>query len=181
MIPIMFGGDDDPVQMRQQAPEQQSIDVNDLVNRSLQILGKELADSSIAVDTQLTSELPPIMGQKGQLQEVVLNLVQNSIDAMRTLTAKPRTLRVKTEPHGLDAIAIYIEDTGPGIEEKTLTSIFDAFVTTKTKGMGLGLAISQTIVERHSGQITAMSGVNGGAKFKITLPIKTDRQAMRAS
>ena len=162
-------------------PERQSIDVNDLVIETLQLLGKELADSSITVDTQLTSELPPIMGHKGQLQEVILNLVQNSIDAMRTVTAKPRTLHIRTEPHGRDAIAISVEDTGPGIEEKTLSSVFDAFVTTKTKGMGLGLAISQRIVERHDGKITAMSGVNGGARFEITLPIKADPQAILAS
>jgi signal transduction histidine kinase len=162
-------------------PERQSIDVNDLVIESLQVLGKELADCSITVDTQLTSELPPIMGHKGQLQELILNLVQNSIDAMRAMTAKPRMLHVRTEPHGRDAIAIYIEDTGPGIEEKTLSSVFDAFVTTKTKGMGLGLAISQRIVERHNGKITAMSGVNGGARFEITLPINADPQAILAS
>jgi signal transduction histidine kinase len=159
---------------RRATPEQQSIDINALIIGSLQVIAKELADGSITVDTQLTSELPPIMGHEGQLQEVILNMVQNSIDAMRTLTAKPRMLLVRTEPHGLDGIAIYIEDTGPGIEEKTLSSIFDAFVTTKTKGMGLGLAISHTIVERHNGKITATSGGNGGAMFKITLPIKAD-------
>ena len=166
---------------RRASPEQQSIDVNDLVIGGLQLLGKELADCSITVDTQLTSELPPIMGHKGQLQEVILNLVQNSIDAMRTMTAKPRMLHVRTAPHGRDAIAISVEDTGPGIEEKTLSSVFDAFVTTKTKGMGLGLAISQAIVERHDGKITAMSGVNGGARFEIILPIKADPQAILAS
>ncbi len=161
---------------RKANPERQTIDVNDLVIESLEVLGKELADCSITVDTQLTSELPPIMGHKGQLQEVVLNLVQNSIDAIRTATAKPRMLHVRTEPHGRDAIAISVEDTGPGIEEKTLSSIFDAFVTTKTKGVGLGLAISQRIVERHDGKITAMSGVNGGARFQITLPINAGSQ-----
>ena len=157
---------------RRANPERQSIDVNDLVIEALQVIAKELADCSITVDTQLTSELPRIMGHKGQLQEVILNLVQNSIDAMRTVTAKPRMLHVRTEPHGRDAIAISVEDTGPGIEEKTLSSVFDAFVTTKTKGMGLGLAISQWIVERHDGRITAMSGVKGGARFEIILPIK---------
>src|SRR4029077_17554308 len=166
---------------RRSNPEQQSIDVNDLAIGALQILGKELADYSITIDTQLTSELPPIMGHKGQLQEVILNLIQNSIDAMRPMTAKPRILHVRTELHGLDAIVISIEDTGPGIEEKALNSVFDAFVTTKTKGMGLGLAISQTIVERHDGQITAMSGVNGGARFDITLPVRADPQAILAS
>ena len=157
---------------RRANPERQSIDVNDLVIEALQVIAKELADCSITVDTQLTSELPRIMGHKGQLQEVILNLVQNSIDAMRTVTAKPRMLHVRTEPHGRDAIAISVEDTGPGIEEKTLSSVFDAFVTTKTKGMGLGLAISQAIVERHNARITAMSGVKGGARFEIILPIK---------
>ncbi|MGB8534108.1 MAG: ATP-binding protein [Pseudolabrys sp.] len=152
--------------------ERQSIDVNDLVIEALQVIAKELADCSITVDTQLTSELPRIMGDKGQLQEVIVNLVQNSIDAMRTVSAKLRMLHVRTEPHGRDAIAISVEDTGPGIEQKTLSSVFDAFVTTKTKGMGLGLAISQAIVERHDGRITAMSGVKGGARFEIILPIK---------
>ena len=166
---------------RRANPERQSTDVNDLVIESLQILGKELADCSITVDTQLTSELPSIMGHKGQLQEVILNLVQNSIDAMRSMTAKPRMLHIRTEPHGRDAIAISVEDTGTGIEEKTLSGVFDAFVTTKTKGMGLGLAISQRIVERHNGQITAMSGVSGGARFEITLPINADPQAILAS
>jgi signal transduction histidine kinase len=157
---------------RRANPERQSIDVNDLVIEALQVIAKELADCSITVDTQLTSELPRIMGDKGQLQEVIVNLVQNSIDAMRTVSAKPRMLHVRTEPHGRDAIAISVEDTGPGIEQKTLSSVFDAFVTTKTKGMGLGLAISQAIVERHDGRITAMSGVKGGARFEIILPIK---------
>ena len=166
---------------RRANPEQQSINVNDLVIEAMQVMAKELADCSITVDTRLTSELPPIMGHKGQLQEVILNLVQNSIDAMRTMTAKPRMLHVRTAPHGRDAIAISVEDTGPGIEEKTLSSVFDAFVTTKTKGMGLGLAISQAIVERHNGKITAISGINGGARFEIILPIKADPQAILAS
>jgi len=94
------------------------------------------------------------------------------------MTAKPRMLRIRTQPHGLDAIAIYVEDTGPGIEQKTLNSIFDPFVTTKTKGMGFGLAISQMIVERHNGKITAMSDANGGAKFEITLPADADPQVI---
>ncbi|MGB6285404.1 MAG: MASE4 domain-containing protein [Xanthobacteraceae bacterium] len=166
---------------RRASPDRQSTDVNDLVIESLQVLENELADCSITVDTQLTSKLPPIMGHKGQLQEVILNLVQNSIDAMRTVTAKPRMLHVRTEPHGRDAIAISVEDTGPGIEEKRLSSVFDAFVTTKTKRVGLGLAISQKIVERHNGQITAISGVEGGARFEIMLPIKADPQAILAS
>jgi signal transduction histidine kinase len=162
--------------------ERQSIDVNDLVIEALQVIAKELADCSITVDTQLTSELPRIMGDKGQLQEVIVNLVQNSIDAMRTVSAKPRMLHVRTEPHGRDAIAISVEDTGPGNEEKRLSSVFDAFVTTKTKGgVGLGLAISQRIVERHNGQITAISGGKGGARFEIILPIKADPQAILAS
>jgi C4-dicarboxylate-specific signal transduction histidine kinase len=103
---------------RKADPIKQSIDVNDLVLGALQILGKELADYRITTDMELTPKLPAVMGHKGQLQEVILNLVQNSIDAMGTMTAKPRMLRIRTQPHGLDAIAIYVEDTGPGIEQK---------------------------------------------------------------
>jgi len=129
----------------------------------------DLTQNGIIVNTQLTDELPLIMGHRGQLQQVLLNLVQNAIDAMRAIPA--RTLRVATELSGVEAVVISVEDSGPGIEPKRATSIFDAFVTTKAKGMGLGLALSQMIIERHGGQISVRPGANSGAHFRITIPI----------
>jgi len=112
------------------------------------------------------------MGHRGQLQEVLLNLIQNAIDAMRSITDRSRVIRVGTEHQDGKAVTISVEDSGPGIEPKKMTSVFDAFVTTKATGMGLGFALSQMIIERHGGQIVVVPSANHGAHFRITLPIK---------
>jgi signal transduction histidine kinase len=112
------------------------------------------------------------MGHRGQLQQVLLNLIENSIDAMKNITDGSRVIRVGTKLKSTEAVAISVEDSGPGIESKEMTSVFDAFVTTKATGMGLGLAISKTIIERHGGQIVVVPSADNGAHFRITLPIK---------
>jgi signal transduction histidine kinase len=150
--------------------EQEQIDANELALEAIQIVGGDLPKNRIVVNMQLTDALPFIIGHRGQLLEVLLNLIQNSIDAMRTITDGSRTLRVATALYGVEAVVISVEDSGPGIEPSKAPSIFDAFVTTKANGMGLGLAISQTIIERHNGQITVAASVSGGAHFQVTLP-----------
>ena len=129
--------------------EHQSVHVNALVLESVQLLRKELDDHNIAIRTKLASELPIILGNTAQLREVVLNLVQNSIDAMAT-TTRPRVISVATALRGSDSIAISLEDAGPGIAPEQLASIFEPFVTTKAGGTGLGLAICKMIVEQHA-------------------------------
>jgi signal transduction histidine kinase len=153
--------------------EQQPIDVNELTLEAIQIMRDELTRYDIIVNTQLTDELPPIVGHRGQLQEVLLNLIQNAIDAMRTIADRSRVLRVGTELQGAKAVVISVEDSGPGIEPKKMSSVFDPFVTTKATGMGLGLTLSQMIIERHDGQIIVVPSANDGAHFRITLPVKT--------
>jgi signal transduction histidine kinase len=101
--------------------------------------------------------LPLVQGHKSQLQQVIVNLIHNSIEAMATLAGRNRLLRVKTDRHGSDAVIIVVEDSGPGIEPTRLHGIFEAFVTTKKKGMGLGLAICRQIIENHGGKLTAFS------------------------
>ena len=152
--------------------EQQPIDVNELTLETIQIISEELTRHDVTVNTQLAYELPSIMGHRGQLQEVLLNLSQNAIDAMRSITDRSRVIRVGTDHQDGKTVAISVEDSGPGIEPKKMTSVFDAFVTTKATGMGLGLALSQMIIERHGGQIVLVPSTNHGAHFRITLPIK---------
>jgi signal transduction histidine kinase len=147
------------------------IDVNTLALGALQILDKDLSDHRIRVDTELGTELPPVMGHRGQLQEVILNLVHNAIDAMASVEAWRRALRLRTRPDGGKAIVIEVEDSGQGIEPKRLGSIFEAFVTTKPDGTGLGLAICSRIIERHDGQLTSSSDGKSGALFQIILPV----------
>ena len=150
--------------------EQRPADVNELVRGALQVAHGELEQNGVVTDMQLTAALPRITGNRGQLQEVILNLVQNAIEAMGAVTDKARLLGIRTERLGPQEIAITVEDSGPGIDPDKIDAIFEPFVTTKTKGVGLGLAICRMIVERHGGQLSASSEHNSGAQFRIVLP-----------
>jgi signal transduction histidine kinase len=152
--------------------EQQPIDVNNLALETLKILRGELHNHAVKTHTELASELPLVMGRRVQLQEVILNLVQNAIDAMDSNNVDRRTLKVRTKPDGAKAIIMEVEDSGPGIEAERLGGIFEAFVTTKPHGTGLGLAICSRIIERHGGRLTASSDGRNGALFQIVLPVE---------
>jgi signal transduction histidine kinase len=112
------------------------------------------------------------MGHKGQLQEVILNLVHNAIDAMAPVEVGRRTLKLRTKTDGAKVIIIEVQDSGEGIKPDRLHSIFDAFVTTKSSGTGLGLAICTRIIEQHGGRLTAESDGKNGATFQIILPVE---------
>jgi signal transduction histidine kinase len=147
----------------------QRIDVNEIIVEVLQSLREELKDNGVETRSELT-ELPRIDGNRGQLREVIFNLANNALEAMDMTTDRSRLLRVTTELRGRDAIAIAVEDSGPGIAPQKLDSIFSAFLTTKSQGMGLGLAICRMIVEQHGGQLTASSDGKNGALFQVVLP-----------
>jgi signal transduction histidine kinase len=124
----------------------------------------------VATSVDLAPELPPIMANKAQLQEVIINLVHNAIEAMDLVADDHRMLKFGTQLSADDTITITVEDTGPGFDAEKSDALFDAFVTTKPQGMGLGLAICQMIVEHHGGQLSASSASPRGAIFRITLP-----------
>ena len=155
---------------RREDQERQAIDVNEITLEVLQSSRGELAEHRVTTRTELASELPLISGHKRQLQQVISNLVQNAIEAMDNTTDRDRVLRVRTGLHNRDAIIVAVEDSGPGVDPKQVGSIFDAFFTTKSHGIGLGLAICRMIVERHGGQLTAASDGNNGALFQFVLP-----------
>jgi signal transduction histidine kinase len=148
------------------------IEVNDIIRAAVRIVRAELTENEVSLYTDLASDLPKITGHKGQLQEVVLNLVHNAIDALSGSDDRPRNLRLATAVHDRSHISILIEDSGPGIGLDRIESIFDAFVTSKANGMGLGLAICRMIVERHGGRIWASITAQKGARFTIILPPK---------
>jgi signal transduction histidine kinase len=150
--------------------ERASIDTNELVHTSLEVLRAELQQHEILVSTELAPDVPPIAGHRGQLREVVVNLVQNAMEAMNVITGRARTLCVRTERRDAKRVSISIEDTGCGIEPQRIAKLFDAFVTTKPQGTGLGLAICRMIVERHDGQLAVLSEVGKGTRFEVTLP-----------
>jgi signal transduction histidine kinase len=153
--------------------EQHAVDVNETVLAALRILRAELEEHGITTRTELASGLPLITGHSGQMQEVILNLVHNAIEAMDTISDNRRLLQLRTEHHGGGAIAVTIRDSGPGIDPEKLAGIFDPFVTTKPKGMGLGLAICRMTIERHGGQLSASPGQGNGALFQFILPARS--------
>jgi signal transduction histidine kinase len=156
--------------------QRQPVDVNQLAAEALDLLREELNAYGIETSLQLTQRLPSIMAHKGQLREVILNLIQNAIDAMKVISDRRRILRIRTGHHDDEAIVISVEDTGPGIEPEKIETIFNPFFSTKAKGMGLGLAICKSIVERHHGELSASPAIDGGARFQLILPVRPRAQ-----
>jgi signal transduction histidine kinase len=151
--------------------ERRPVDVNAIIRGVLQSLGGEVRDRGVVVRTDLMAGLPTVSAHAGQLQEVVFNLTHNAIEAMAATTSRSRLLQVRSALRGADTIMVEVEDTGPGIDAKQLEGIFGAFVTTKSHGMGLGLAICRMIVEQHGGQLSASSDGANGSLFQFILPI----------
>ena len=158
----------------------QQIDVNEIIREVAASLQGELKDRGVEYRAEL-ADLPFIDGHPGQLREVVLNLVQNAIEAMDATKDRSRILRVRTEQPGREAIAVTVEDSGTGVDPKHLDDIFGAFMTTKPHGMGLGLAICRMIVEHHGGTLTASSDGKSGASFRFVLPVEPIDATARAA
>jgi len=145
-----------------------ALDVNDLIRETIALLRGDLEAASVSVELELAPEVPLISGHRGQLQQVILNLVANAADAMRTVTG--RALRVASKPFNANGLEVTVEDSGTGIKQKDIGRIFDAFFTTKANGMGMGLAICRLVVEAHGGTLSVSPVVPHGAAFRITLP-----------
>jgi signal transduction histidine kinase len=149
--------------------KRQSVDINELILDVLKLSRTELNDQGVLARTKLTSELPAIHGDRNQLHQLIYNLFHNAIDAMSETESSDKMLEVRTNIWDRNAIVVEVLDNGPGIDPERLADVFEAFVTTKPHGMGLGLAICRKIVERHDGQIWASPVAPHGARFRIVL------------
>ena len=149
---------------------QERIDVNETALAGLWTLRGAFNEHGVLVRSELNPDVPHVVGHRGQLQEVIINLLQNAVEAMDAIKDDRRVLTVRTTRDGDKAIRMEVEDTGPGIEAKNLDKVFDAFVTTKPGGMGLGLAICRMIIDRHGGQLSASPAHPRGAVFRMVLP-----------
>jgi PAS domain S-box-containing protein len=149
-------------------PQRELVNVNGIVQEMLTLLKGEANRYSVAMHTELASELPKIMVDRVQLQQVFMNLMLNAIEAM---TDSGGELMVKSEPQD-GQLQFSVSDTGVGLPMEKMDQIFSAFFTTKTEGSGMGLAISRSIVESHGGQLWASANSGGGATFRFTLPIQ---------
>ena len=148
--------------------EKTLVDINKLVLSVLALARIDLQKHEIDLQTQLDDRIPEVLGNQVQLQQVVLNLVMNAIEAMSSL--KTRVLRIKTELSQSNKVHVSIEDTGTGIKPSDVARVFKPMFTTKARGMGMGLSICQSIIENHDGRIWVSPGANGGSIFQFELP-----------
>ncbi|MFB6346093.1 MAG: ATP-binding protein [bacterium] len=162
--------------IRSGSPDSENIDVNQLIENSIKLTRRELDIHSIQITKDLDPELPQIMANRTQIEEVIINILTNAKDELKNIDSDNRMIRVKTKPKGDRAIEIEIDDNGPGIPEEKRNSIFEPFYTTKTtdSGTGLGLSIAQGIIDELGGQIQIADSELGGASFRISLPISDD-------
>lgn len=144
-------------------------DLNDAVRELLLLLSGELQRAGVTVRTELGDELPCVMGDRTQLQQVLLNLVMNAVDAMRAVDDRPRQLTIRSARSG-DGVQVSVEDNGTGVDPAHLHRLFDPFYTTKPDGMGIGLSVSRSIVESHRGTLWVSLNSGDGATFAFSLP-----------
>ena len=150
--------------------ENVALDLNDVIGEVLHLLQGETAKRRIIVETDLGADLAPVTGDRVQLQQLILNLLINGIEAMDTVVDRPRTLFIRSARETENAVLVEIRDSGVGLKDPD--SVFEAFFTTKQNGMGMGLAICRSIVEAHNGRLWAASGAGTGATFCFTLPMR---------
>jgi len=155
--------------LRKTGTEKELLDMNQAVREVVALAEDEVRRNGVALRTELTGDLPPILGDRVELEQVVLNLIMNAIEAMSAIGDRPRELVVRTQSGEVDQVCVTVQDSGIGLDPQSMGRIFDAFYTTKSQGMGMGLAISRSIVENHGGQLWAVPNEGPGATFQFTL------------
>lgn len=153
------------------AVEQTRLSMNDVVREALQFLSHEVQSRSVDISHRLDPAAPQVLGDRTQLQQVIVNLAVNSMQAMAQAQSAQRTITIRTVAPDPAVLCCIVEDSGPGIAPEHFGRLFESFFSTKTGGMGMGLPICRSIIEAHGGSITADNGgADGGARFSFTLP-----------
>ena len=151
-------------------PQFTPLDLNSAIQEVLALTRSNLHRHGVALHMELYAPLPQVLGDRVQLQQVLLNLITNAVDAMSEITDRPKTLTITAHPAQPDGVLIGVEDTGTGFDPATADQIFAPFYTTKSSGMGMGLSICKTIIEAHGGQLRAKPNLPQGAIFQFRLP-----------
>jgi signal transduction histidine kinase len=146
------------------------IDITKVVRDMLELMHAELRANRVALQAELDDNLPNVSGNRIQLQQVILNLIRNAVDAMKSAPNRARVLRIRSAIAEPDGVLVSVEDTGSGIDPKDVDRIFDSFFTTKPQGTGMGLSICRSIIEGHQGRLWASSRVDHGAVLNVHLP-----------
>jgi C4-dicarboxylate-specific signal transduction histidine kinase len=155
-------------------PERTKVQVNELIREVSMLIEGAALRNQVTLQTDLGADLPPTMGDRVQLQQVIVNLILNGIEAMRDVASRPRRLLIRSQMQNSDEVLVAVQDSGIGIAPKDERRIFDAFFTTKAQGMGMGLSISHSIIEAHGGRLWATSNSDHGATLQFTLPAERE-------
>ncbi|MFM0149468.1 GAF domain-containing sensor histidine kinase, partial [Paraburkholderia sp. RL18-085-BIA-A] len=152
------------------APQKTQLELNDVVNEVVLLVQREVLNHRISLRLKLASDLPPLLGDRVQLQQVLINLVINGIQAMADICDDSRELLIESRRDNNGHVVVAVQDSGPGIDPANANRLFDAFFTTKSNGMGMGLSICRSIIEAHGGQLWVASNAGHGATFQFSLP-----------
>ena len=152
----------------------QSLDLNEAISEVIALSLSELQKNRIVLRPELATGLPLVNGDRVQIQQVILNLLRNASDAMSTIDDRPRDLLIRTEPEGDDRVCLSVGDVGIGFEPQAADKLFEAFYTTKSDGMGIGLSVSRSIIERHQGRLWATPNSGPGVTFSFSIPCKLE-------
>jgi signal transduction histidine kinase len=152
-------------------PHKVPLDLNDVIHEVVRLVHREVLGHRVALRTALAAALPPVLGDRVQLQQVLINLVINGIEAMASVTDRPRHLVIRSHQPDADQVCVAVQDSGIGIDPASMDRLFHAFFTTKPGGMGMGLSISRSIIEAHGGRLWASHHVGPGATVQFTLPL----------
>ena len=163
--------------LKKSAPQKDLLHLNDTISEIMSLVGPELQAHEVAIHTHLSPDVPAVLGDRIQVQQVLLNLMMNAIEAMIITKEGPRELWVGAEKHDAQYVVVRVQDSGPGIAPPQQDRLFEAFYSTKPGGLGMGLAICRSIVEAHGGRLWATANEDRGAAFHFTLPIKEERSA----
>jgi signal transduction histidine kinase len=155
-------------------PTQKSaLDINEIVQETITLVQSEVQKNQIRLQTNFSVALPKVMGDKIQIQQVLLNLLVNGVEAIKAATDGTAQISVETGEYEENYILVAVKDSGVGLEPGSLDRIFEAFYTTKEEGMGMGLSISRSIIEAHGGRLWAIPNNGNGMTFQFTLPVST--------
>ena len=152
------------------APERQRLDVNEVIRETTDLLGHEGMRNGVSIETELAADLPPVMADRVQLEQVLLNLLMNGLDAIKATSDRTGELHIRSRRENSKEVLIMVEDSGVGLDAELVEKVFSPFFTTKSHGLGMGLTISRSIVESHGGRLWAVPSPSRGATFQFTLP-----------
>ena len=156
--------------LKHRNPEYVAFDINEAIREVLVLTETALRTRAVAVHTMLPAEPALALGDRVQLQQVIINLIMNGADAMSAVTDRPRILGIESKAGNAGGIQVTISDSGTGIDEAIRSRIFDPLFTTKPTGMGMGLSICRSIIEAHGGRLRAAPGTGNGTDFEFTIP-----------